>query len=501
MPAASLDVVCLMAATALLTDLYQLTMACGYWKTGRSEIESVFHLFFRQNPFRGGFALAAGLADVIEYLRGFRFAPEDCAYLGTLEGRGGQPLLDPGFIEHLAGLRLTCDVDAIPEDTIVFPHEPLVRVRGPILEAQLIETALLNAVNFQTLIATKAARVCLAARGDPVLEFGLRRAQGVDGALAASRAAFIGGCAATSNALAGQRFGIPVRGTHAHSWVMSFDTEREAFDAYGRAMPHNSVFLVDTYDTLQGVREAIATGRDLRAAGYELSGIRLDSGDLAWLSVEARKLLDASGFAETTIYATNDLDEHLIESLKHQGAAIGAWGVGTKLVTAYDQPALGGVYKLGALRRPDGSWDHKLKLSEQAVKVSTPGILQVRRFATNSGFLADAIYDLAAAVPAQFTVVDPLDPTRRRTLPAGTPAEDLLVPVMRHGQPVYQPPPLVDTRTRAQQQLLQLHAGVKRLINPHQYPVGLELGLHERKTELILRKRATSAASDDAERR
>jgi nicotinate phosphoribosyltransferase len=482
-----------MAASALLTDLYQLTMACGYWKTGRSRLESVFHLFYRRNPFHGGFAVMAGLAEVVEYLRQFRFEAADCSYLGTLAGRDGRPLFEPAFLDYLEGLRLTCDVDAIPEGTVVFPHEPLVRVRGSILEAQLLETALLNLVNFPTLIATKAARVCLAARGEPVLEFGLRRAQGVDGALTASRAAFIGGCAATSNVLAGQRFGIPVRGTHAHSWVMSFDSEREAFAAYARAMPHNSVFLVDTYDTLQGVREAIAAGRWLRAAGHELAGIRLDSGDLAWLSVEARRMLDAAGFAEAAIVASNDLDEHLIESLKHQGAAIGVWGVGTKLVTAYDQPALGGVYKLGAVRRPDGTWDHKLKLSEQAVKVSTPGILQVRRFAGATEYLADCIYDLAADPPAAFILVDPLDPTRRRHFAGETPAEDLLEPVLRGGEVAGPRPSLAEIRARAQEQLGRFHAGIKRLTHPHQYPVGLELGLHQRKTDLILNARAAAA--------
>ena len=239
----------------------------------------------------------------------------------------------------------------IPEGTIVFPHEPLLRVHGPLLQAQLLETALLNIVNFQTLVATKAARVVLAARGEPVLEFGLRRAQGIDGALAASRAAYLGGCAATSNVLAGRLYGIPVRGTHAHSWVMCFDDELEAFRAYARAMPNNCVFLVDTYDTLDGVRHAIEVGQELRRQGHEMIGIRLDSGDLAWLSIEARRMLDEAGFPKATIVASNELDEQIIASLKDQGATIGVWGVGTRLVTAYDQPALGGVYKLAAIAR------------------------------------------------------------------------------------------------------------------------------------------------------
>jgi nicotinate phosphoribosyltransferase len=295
-------------------------------------------------------------------------------FLATLTGDDGKPLFESAFLEYLRALRFTCDVDAIPEGTVAFPHEPLLRITGPILQCQLLETALLNLINFQSLIATKAARVCLATQGEPVLEFGLRRAQGLDGGLAASRAAYIGGCAATSNVLAGKTFDIPVRGTHAHSWVMAFDDEREAFSAYAKAMPNNCVFLVDTYDTLEGVRRAVETGKWLRERGHEMVGIRLDSGDLAWLSVEARKILDNGGFPKALIVASNDLDEHIIASLKAQGAQINVWGVGTKLITAFDQPALGGVYKLGAIRGDDGRWVYKVKLSEQAAKVSTPGI-------------------------------------------------------------------------------------------------------------------------------
>lgn len=481
-----------MPATALLTDLYQLTMAYGYWKTGREALESVFHLSFRKHPFRGGFTVAAGLADAIDYLRHLRFTPEDLAYLATLTGQDDRPLFEPDFLDHLGQLRFACDVAAVPEGTVVFPHEPLLRIRGPILQAQICETALLNLLNFQTLIATKAARVCLAARGEPVLEFGLRRAQGVDGAVTASRAAYIGGCAATSNVLAGRLYGIPVKGTHAHSWVMSFDTELDAFEAYAEALPNNCVFLVDTYDTLNGVRAAIQVGQALRSRGQRMAGIRLDSGDLAWLSVEARRLLDDAGFADAAIVASNDLDEHLIDSLKHQGARISVWGVGTKLVTAYDQPALGGVYKLSAIRRPDGTWEPKVKLSEQAVKVSTPGQLQVRRFQGEEGFLADGIYDLERGAPPDFTLVDPLDPTRRKVFAAGASFEDLLVPIFERGELVYEPPALADIRARAQRQLTRCHEGLKRLVNPHQYPVGLELGLHELKTNLILRARGAA---------
>ncbi|MFP6639848.1 MAG: nicotinate phosphoribosyltransferase, partial [Myxococcota bacterium] len=319
--------------SALLTDLYQLTMAQGYWRSGRAGDEAVFHLFFRTLPFRGGYAIAAGLASVVERVEAFRFEAEETDYLATLEGNDGQPLFETEFLAYLRLLRFEGDLDALPEATVCFPHEPLLRMRGPIVAAQILETALLNVVNFQTLVATKAARVCQAAQGEPVLEFGLRRAQGVDGALSASRAAYLGGCASTSNVLAGQQYGIPVKGTHAHSWVMLFESELEAFQAYARAMPNNCVFLVDTYDTLRGVECAIEVGRALREEGHELVGIRLDSGDLAALSIEARRLLDGAGFESASIVASNDLDEGAIEELKERGARIGVWGVGTKLAT------------------------------------------------------------------------------------------------------------------------------------------------------------------------
>lgn len=477
------------SSLGLLTDLYQLTMAYGYWKTGRHDQQSVFHLFFRTHPFGGGFTVAAGLATVVEYLEELRFDPEDIAYLAGLRGNDQQPLFEPAFLEYLAQMRLECDVHGIPEGTIVFPHEPLLRVTGPLLQAQLLETALLNIVNFQTLVATKAARVNLATRGEPVLEFGLRRAQGIDGALAASRAAYLGGCAATSNVLAGRLFGIPVRGTHAHSWVMCFDDELEAFRAYAQAMPNNCVFLVDTYDTLDGVRHAIEVGKEMRQQGHEMTGIRLDSGDLAWLSIEARRMLDEAGFPKATIVASNDLDEQIISSLKDQGAMIGVWGVGTRLITAYDEPALGGVYKLAAVRDRQGVWQYKVKLSEQTIKVSNPGILQVRRHCQGGEAIGDVIFDEQFPIQGDCTMVDPMDMTHRKMIPASTAGEDLLVPVLLQGRRVYQTPCLEESRSRVQQQLGLFHAGIKRFVNPHEYPVGLELGLHERKTKLILKAR------------
>ena len=278
-----------------LTDLYQLTMAQAYRSSGKAETEAVFHLFFRRNPFGGGFAVACGLSRVLELLQDFRFGEQDLAYLALQAGNDGRPLFDPSFLRELSELRLACDVDAVPEGTVVFPYEPLLRVRGPLLQAQLVETALLNSVNFETLIATKAARVVLAARGDEVIDFGLRRAQGIDGGLSASRAAFVGGCTATSNVLAGRLLGLPVRGTHAHSWVMAWDGEEESFETWARVQPNNCVFLVDTYDTLEGVRRAAAVALRLRERGHRAIGIRLDSGDLAYLSIEARKILDGAG--------------------------------------------------------------------------------------------------------------------------------------------------------------------------------------------------------------
>jgi nicotinate phosphoribosyltransferase len=478
-------------APALLTDLYQLTMAYGYWKAGRASQEAAFHLFFRKPPFQGGFTIAAGLADAVAYLGGFSFDDGDLGYLASLTGRDGKALFEAAFLDHLRSVRFTCDVEAMPEGTVVFPHEPLLRVRGPILEAQLVETALLNIINFQSLIATKAARVCLAAQGDPVIEFGLRRAQGADGGLSASRAAYLGGCAGTSNVLAGKLLGLPVKGTHAHSWVLSFNDELGAFNAYADALPNNCIFLVDTFDSLEGVRHAVEVGRRLRQEGHQMAGIRLDSGDLAYLSIGARRILDDAGFQEAVIVGSNDLDEHLIASLKQQGAAINVWGVGTKLVTAYDQPALGGVYKLTALRRPDGAWEHKLKVSEQAAKITNPGLLQVRRFSQGQAFIGDALYDETGGAPASFTIVDPGDPTRRKQFPPDAVSEDLLAPVLRRGEPVGEQPPLERIRTRVQDQLARLHPGIKRFTNPHQYPAGLELSLHERKTRMILQARAT----------
>jgi len=471
---------------ALLLDLYQLTMSYGYWKSGLDKKEAVFHLFFRKSPFQGGFTIAAGLQIVIDYLKNFQFEQSDLSYLATLTAPNGGPLFEPAFLDYLANLKFTCDIDAIPEGNVVFPYEPLIRVQGPLIQAQLLESPLLNLINFPSLIATKASRMCIAAQGDSVLEFGMRRAQGIDGCLTASRAAYIGGCEGTSNVLAGKLFGIPVRGTQAHSWVMVFDEELEAFKEYAKNQPNNSLFLVDTYDTIEGVNKAIEVGKWLRQQGKEMLGIRLDSGDLAYLSIKSRAMLDEAGFPNAKIMASNELDETIISELKRQGAQINVWGVGTKLVTGGDQPALNGVYKLSAVRDPDKEWQYKLKLSEKMTKVSNPGIMQVRRYADSNGeFLADAIYDLALGISPQSIIVDPFDSTRKKQIKKSWSHRDLLVPIFRQGKCVYEQPALAAIRATCQKELTYFHSAIKRFINPHEYIVGMENSLYRKKVALI----------------
>ncbi len=481
---------------ALLTDLYQLTMAAGYWQTGVADREAVFHLTYRRPPFGGGYVIAAGMGPALDFAEALRFEPDDLAYLATLHDPAGAPLFQAAFLDYLGALRPQLTIDAMPEGSLAFPHEPILRVTGPILQAQLVETALLTIVNFQSLIATKAARVCQAAKDSPVLEFGLRRAQGIDGGLSASRAAYIGGVAATSNVLAGKRFGIPVRGTHAHSWVMFHGDELGAFRAYAAAMPGNCTFLVDTYDTLAGVEHAITVGLELRAQGHELTGIRLDSGDLAHLSIEARALLDAAGFPRARIVASNDLDEHLITALQAQGARIDTFGVGTKLVTAFDQPALGGVYKLGAVRREDGSWQHVIKLSEQPLKISNPGILGVKRLRQGDRLVGDVIYDEDAgfAGPALYDIEDP---ARAPQSPPHDRADDVLVRYLERGVRVQPNADLASARTRAAAELAALSPRTRRFQNPQPYPVGLDANVHACKRALIAASRATVAASKE----
>lgn len=466
----------------LLTDLYQLTMANGYWENEMYNHEAVFHLFYRKNPFKNGFAIAAGLEQVIDYLQNLRFDVDDIRYLANLKGADNKALFNEGFLNYLQRFEFSCDVDAVHEGTIVFPHEPLIRIKGNLIQAQLVETALLTMINFQTLIATKSVRIKAAAGDDAVLEFGLRRAQGIDGGLSASRAAYIGGCDATSNVLAGKLFDIPVKGTHAHSWVMCFDNELEAFSAYAKTMPNNCTLLVDTYDTIEGVKYAIEIGKQLRTDGFDLAGIRLDSGDLAALSIEARKILDDAGFENTKIVASNDLDEYRIKTLKENGAKITVWGVGTRLATAYDQPALGGVYKLGAIKSPtETDWNYKIKLSEQPIKVSNPGVLQVHRFFDdNASPIADMIFN-ENAVDNTNNLITFANGNENIDL-SNFQAKKLLRPIFRNGQLVYKLPNIHSIRNRSIEQMKQFDE--QRL---KEYKIGLEMNLDKRKKNLMKR--------------
>jgi nicotinate phosphoribosyltransferase len=478
--------------SALTTDLYEVTMACGYWRAGVSDHDAAFHVVFRENPFGGEFTVAAGLQPVVDFIREFQFRAEELDYLAAQRGNDGKPLFDKTFLDYLRDLRLSCDIDALPEGTVVFPHEPLIRVSGPIIQCQLLETALLTISNFQSLIATKAARVCHAAGDGEAIEFGLRRAQGVDGGLSAARAAYIGGCAGTSNLQAGQRFGIPVSGTQAHSWIMFFETETEAFQTYAKVMPNNGVFLVDTYNSIEGTRRAIEAARQLRREGHQMIGVRLDSGDRVALSIEARKLLDEAGFRNAKIVCSGDLDEFAIAEMKQRGAKIDIWGVGTKLTTGQPDAALGGIYKLGAMRRPGEKWQYRVKLSDDPAKTSCPGLLQVRRYRDASGqFVADAIYEIDHEIREPCAIFE-MATDARRQIPAGTSHSDLLVPIFRGGRLIYQVPGLPESRRRTQEQLGSLPPEVLRLKNPRRYDVGLETSLHKLKSQSIERAKEQS---------
>ncbi len=473
----------------LLTDFYELTMMGGYWAHGRHGQRVVFDLFFRSVPRGGGYCIAAGLESAIDYVLNIRFGPDELAYLR------GLGIFPDEFISALGSFRFTGDIDAVPEGTVVLPHEPLLRVTAPLWEAQLIETALLNQVNFQTLIATKAARIVQAAAGDPVLEFGSRRAQGADGALSASRAAFIGGVGATSNSLAGKRFGIPVKGTMAHSWIMSFPTELEAFRAYGSAYPDSCLLLVDTYDTLKsGVPNAIVVAKELESQGHRFVGIRLDSGDLTLLSRGARQLLDQAGLRYAKIVASNDLDEYLIQDLKNQGSKIDIWGVGTSLATSKDCPALGGVYKLAAADN-GGTMEPRIKVANNIAKITDPGVKELYRlFSPKGKWLGDLLALAHESVPESGCFE-----TRHRTLPhvrrifeGEWRLERLLQPVLRNGKQVREVEPLSQLKQRTLEQLSKLDPQHLRLKNPELAWLGLTKGLWQLKQQLLREHLATA---------
>lgn len=465
----------------MMTDLYQLTMMHGYF-LNNMEDEAVFDLFFRKPTGKSAYALMAGLDQAIDYIKNLSFDEEDIAYLRSLE------LFTDEFLEYLNTFRFTGDVYAVPEGTPVFPGEPLMRIKAPIMQAQLVETALLTIINHQTLIATKASRVCYAAgRGAAVMEFGLRRAQGPDAGIYGARAAIIGGCVGTSNVLTGQIFDVPVKGTHGHSWVMSFEDEITAFRAYANAYPDSCLLLVDTYDTLaSGVPNAITVFKELREKGHQPNGIRLDSGDLAYLSKKARAMLDEAGFPDAKIFASSDLDEELIYDLRNQGACIDTWGVGTKLITSENQPSLGGVYKLSALVR-DGKIIPKIKLSDNIAKITNPGYKKVLRIYDQTGH---ALADLIALEHEVFdesqplTIFHPVETWKRMTLRNYT-LHELLQPIFISGKQVYDSPSLSEIRSYAQQQLDTLWDEYMRFRNPHLYKVDLSQELYNLKTSMI----------------
>ncbi len=470
----------------LLTDLYQLTMIQGYFKS-HNDKTVIFDLFYRRNPSQGGYAITAGLEQVISYIKELHFAEEDIAYLATLG------IFEKDFLDYLRTFRFTGDIYAIPEGTVVFPKEPLLKVIAPIMEAQLVETALLNIINHQSLIATKAARVAYAAKGDGVLEFGLRRAQGPDAGTYGARAAMIGGCVGTSNVLCGQLFDVPVKGTHAHSWIMSFPDEYTAFKTYAGIYPQACILLVDTYDTLKsGVPNAIRVFTEMREAGVNLSfyGIRLDSGDLAYLSKQARKMLDEAGFPDAVISASSDLDEYLIETLKQQGAAITSWGVGTNLITSADNPAFGGVYKLAAIKGEDGRFIPKIKLSENSAKITNPGDKKIYRiYEKSTGKLkADLICLADETFTANDTILlfDPDEPWKKTRLKPGTfTIRELMVPVFLQGECVYTSPKVMDIREYCLAEQNTLWDEVRRFANPHKVYVDLSVRLYDTKISLL----------------
>lgn len=469
----------------LLTDFYELTMMQGYFKNNTNDTV-IFDVFYRTNPSGSGYAICAGLEQVIDYIKNINFSEEDISYLKSLK------IFEEDFLKYLRNFRFTGDLYAVPEGSVIFPMEPIIKVIAPIIEAQLIETAILNIVNHQSLIATKASRVCYAAKGDGVMEFGLRRAQGPDAGIYGARAAMIGGCIGTSNVLAAKKFNVPALGTHAHSWIMSFEDELTAFRKYAELYPDNATLLVDTYDTLrQGVPNAITVFKELKEAGIlpKRYGIRLDSGDLAYLSKKARKQLNAAGFHDASIVASSDLDEYLIDSLKTQGAVIDTWGVGTNLITSKDCPAFGGVYKLAAIKK-DGSFIPKIKLSENPAKVTNPGNKTVYRvYEKESGKIKADLIALADEVFMEdqpLKLFDPLATWKKTYLKANSyTLKEILVPIFIKGECVYSSPSVMDIRDYCAKELETLWDETRRLINPHNVYVDLSNELYQVKNRLL----------------
>ena len=470
----------------LLTDLYELTMMQGYYEKGQNE-NVIFDVFFRQNPCNNGYSVCAGLDQVIDYIKNLHFTYDDVDYLR------GLGIFKEDFLHYLSGFHFSGDIYAIPEGTVVFPKEPLLKVVAPIMEAQLVETAILNIINHQSLIATKTSRIVFAANGDGIMEFGLRRAQGPDAGLYGARAAMIGGCVGTSNVLAGQMFDVPVMGTHAHSWIMSFPDEYTAFKTYAEMYPDNCTLLVDTYDTLKsGVPNAIRVFQEFKDAGKPLIkyGIRLDSGDLAYLSKGARKMLDEAGFPEATICASNDLDEFLLHDLKMQGAAIDSWGVGTNLITSKDCPSFGGVYKLAAIQNEEGEFVPKIKISENTEKITNPGNKTLYRiYEKASGKIKADLICFADEVidPKQdLLLFDPMDTWKKTKLAGGTyTVREILLPIFKNGECLYKSPTLKEIAAYCREEKDTLWDETKRLFYPHRVYVDLSQKLYDVKQSLL----------------
>ena len=470
----------------LLTDLYELTMMQGYFEKQSANETVIFDVFFRENPVKNGYSIMAGLEQVIEYIKNLNFSYEDVDYLR------GLGIFSEDFLHYLSGFHFSGNIYAIPEGSVIFPKEPILKVIAPIMEAQLVETAILNIINHQSLIATKTARVVHAAQGDGVMEFGLRRAQGPDAGLYGARAAMIGGCVGTSNVLAGKMFDVPIMGTHAHSWIMSFPDEYTAFKAYAELYPDACTLLVDTYDTLKsGVPNAIRVFREMKDAGIHPKsyGIRLDSGDLAYLSKKARVMLDAAGFEDAVIAASNDLDEMLINDLKIQGAAITSWGVGTHLITSKDCPSFGGVYKLAAIEK-DGKFLPKIKISENTEKITNPGNKTIYRvYDKETGKLradlicfADETYDTSE----ELLLFDPNETWKKTRLPGGSyTMREMLQPIFIHGECVYTSPSVMEIAAYCKQEKETLWDETKRLLSTHKVYVDLSRKLYDTKAKLL----------------
>ena len=469
---------------SMLCDFYELTMGNGYFETGMKDCICYFDVFFRKCPDNGGFAIAAGLEQIIDYIQKLHFSPEDIDYLRS------RNLFSPAFLAYLKDFRFTGDLWAVPEGTPIFPHEPIITVRAPAIEAQLVETFLLLAVNHQSLIATKANRVVRAAGGRAVLEFGSRRAQGADAAILGARAAYIGGCHGTACTISDQLYGVPAGGTMAHAWVQMFDTELEAFKAYCRLYPHNATLLVDTYNTLHsGVPNAIrAFNEVLRPLGITQCGIRLDSGDMAYLTRRARQMLDEAGWTTCKITVSNSLDEYLIQDLLYQWACIDVFGVGERLITARSEPVFGGVYKLAAVEGPDGAIVPKIKISENVGKITNPHFKKFYRFYGNDTGKAIAdylcVHDETVDDSRDMEIFDPEATWKTKTVYNFT-AKLMQVPVFRRGELVYRTPALEDIRAYCLAQVDTLWDEVKRFDNPHTYYVDLSQRLWNIKNDML----------------